>query len=74
MLVFCLCLLVNREQLVFFLRKQKNANTMPQVGDSLTFNVDDGGLEAQVHGCRAKLLRAADYSALGQCTTVDGIC
>lgn len=41
-------------------------------GNSLFFNVDDGMLEAQVHGKRDGLLRQTDYQNLSQCDTLEG--
>lgn len=44
---------------------------MSSSGDSLTFNVNDGCLEAMMHGMRASLLKQQDYHNLAQCQTVD---
>lgn len=38
----------------------------------LYFNIDDGGLEAQVHGYRAGLLTQSDYYNLSQCDSLEG--
>jgi len=37
----------------------------------LYFNIDDGGLEAQVHGFRAGLLKQSDYYNLSQCDSLE---
>jgi hypothetical protein len=41
-------------------------------GNPLFFNINDGGLEAQVHGYRAGLLKQADYNNLTECDNLDG--
>ncbi len=41
-------------------------------GNPLFFNIDDGGLEAQVHGYRAGLLIQSDYNNLTECDNLDG--
>ena len=41
-------------------------------GNPLFFNIDDGGLEAQVHGYRAGLLVQSDYNNLTECDNIDG--
>lgn len=41
--------------------------------EALTFNINDGYLEAIVRGYRAGLLTAADYNNLCQCETLDDI-
>ena len=43
-------------------------------GSSLTFNVNDGYLEAIVRGYRSGILTTGDYSNLTQCETLEGIC
>jgi V-type H+-transporting ATPase subunit d len=40
-------------------------------GNPLFFNIDDGGLEAQVHGYRAGLLTQTDYNNLTECDNLD---
>ena len=39
---------------------------------ALTFNIDDGGLEALIHGYRAGLLKLSDYYNLSQCDSIEG--
>lgn len=41
-------------------------------GNPLFFNINDGGLEAQVHGYRAGLLTQTDYNNLTECDNLDG--
>jgi V-type H+-transporting ATPase subunit d len=41
---------------------------------ALTFNIDDGELEAQIHGYRAGLLKQSDYYNLSQCDSLEGSC
>jgi len=43
----------------------------PGVGSSLTFNVNDGYLEALVRGFRSGILSRADYTNLTQCDTLE---
>jgi len=43
----------------------------PRPGSSLTYNVNDGYLEALVRGFRSGILRASDYSNLTQCDTLE---
>ena len=38
----------------------------------LNYNIDDGVLEAQVHGFRAGLLKQTDYFNLSQCDSLEG--
>jgi hypothetical protein len=42
-------------------------------GSALSFNVDDGYLEAIVRGFRGGLLTTADYANLAQCEKLDGM-
>lgn len=44
---------------------------MPGVGDSLTFNINDGYLDALLRGYRSGILQTADYSNLTQCDMLD---
>ena len=41
--------------------------------EALTFNINDGYLEAIVRGYRGGLLTTADYNNLCQCETLDDI-
>jgi V-type H+-transporting ATPase subunit d len=43
----------------------------PSVGSSLTFNINDGYLEALVRGFRSGILTQSDYTNLTQCETLD---
>lgn len=41
-------------------------------GSLLTFNVNDGYLEALLRGFRSGILTTADYTNLTQCDTLEG--
>ena len=41
--------------------------------EALTFNADNGFLEAILRGYKSNLLSAADYNNLAQCDTLDDI-
>jgi V-type H+-transporting ATPase subunit d len=45
----------------------------PGVGSSLTFNVNDGYLEALVRGFRSGILSRTDYTNLTQCDTLEDV-
>jgi V-type H+-transporting ATPase subunit d len=43
----------------------------PTVGSSLTFNINDGYLEALTRGFRSGILNQTDYTNLTQCDTLE---
>jgi V-type H+-transporting ATPase subunit d len=45
---------------------------MSTPGSSLSFNIDNGYLEAELRGFRLGLLTHADYTNLTQCDALDG--
>jgi len=45
--------------------------TSHRPGDMMTFNIDDGYLEAEVRGFRFGILRHSDYVNLTQCENLD---
>ncbi len=48
------------------------ARNNPSPGSFLTFNINDGYLEALVRGYRSGILTNADYSNLVQCDSLEG--
>ena len=44
----------------------------PRPGDMLSFNIEDGYMEAYVRGFRTKLLTQNDYANLCQCDSLEG--
>jgi V-type H+-transporting ATPase subunit d len=45
----------------------------PTAGSPLTFNINDGYLEALIRGFRSGILKKGDYTSLTQCDTLDDL-
>lgn len=46
---------------------------LPSPGSMLTYNMNDGYLEALVRGFKSGLLSRVDYDNLAQCDTLEGL-
>jgi V-type H+-transporting ATPase subunit d len=53
-------------QMAFEMQPIERTRRLPRVGDSTTFNIDDGYLDALLRGYRAGILTAGDYQNLTQ--------